>query len=94
MGCRQVLPKRSLIRVVRSPNGVIIDPSGKAKGRGAYVHDRRACWIRALEGNLARALKCEISGDERHMLEAFVQSLAEEEPDGQPHESQSSGDGF
>lgn len=83
MGCRQVLPKRSLIRVVRTPSGVLIDPSGKAKGRGAYVHDRRKCWRRALDGSLEHALKCELSNEERQMLTSFMQSLAEEEANGQ-----------
>ena len=32
------LPKKELIRVVRTPEGnVIIDESGKANGRGAYL---------------------------------------------------------
>lgn len=35
---REHLPKQELIRVVRTPEGnVIIDASGKANGRGAYV---------------------------------------------------------
>lgn len=33
-----MFPKKSLIRVVRTPeNEVLIDPSGKKSGRGAYV---------------------------------------------------------
>ena len=32
------LPKKELIRVVRTPEGnVIVDETGKAKGRGAYL---------------------------------------------------------
>ena len=32
------LPKKELLRIVRTPEGkVIIDLSGKANGRGAYV---------------------------------------------------------
>ena len=35
---REKLPKQELIRIVRTPEGtVIIDPSGKANGRGAYI---------------------------------------------------------
>ena len=35
---REKLPKKDLIRVVRTPDGtVIIDESGKANGRGAYL---------------------------------------------------------
>ena len=38
LGCREMKPKRELIRVVRSPEGEIsLDFKGKASGRGAYV---------------------------------------------------------
>lgn len=34
----EMLPKKSLVRIVRDQNGTIsIDPSGKKSGRGAYV---------------------------------------------------------
>ena len=31
------LPKKELIRVVRTENGVIVDTTGKVNGRGAYL---------------------------------------------------------
>ncbi|RHB51102.1 YlxR family protein [Exiguobacterium sp. AM39-5BH] len=35
---QEMLPKQALIRVVRTPEGeVVIDPSGKLNGRGAYL---------------------------------------------------------
>lgn len=35
---KEKLPKKELIRIVRTPEGnVIIDESGKANGRGAYL---------------------------------------------------------
>ena len=38
VGCREMKPKRELIRVVRSPDGAVsLDPVGKKPGRGAYV---------------------------------------------------------
>ena len=37
-GCREMKPKREMIRVVRSPEGsVSLDFKGKAPGRGAYI---------------------------------------------------------
>ena len=34
----EMLPKKSMIRVVRSKEGVVsVDPTGKMSGRGAYV---------------------------------------------------------
>ena len=38
LGCREMKPKRELIRAVKSPEGVIsLDFKGKAPGRGAYI---------------------------------------------------------
>ena len=38
LGCREMKPKRELIRVVRSPEGELsLDFKGKAPGRGAYL---------------------------------------------------------
>ncbi len=38
VACRQMRPKRELIRVVRTPGGEVrVDATGKVSGRGAYV---------------------------------------------------------
>lgn len=79
VGCREVLPKRHMLRIVRSPAGVRVDPTGKLAGRGAYLHDRRSCWERGLKGALAHALKTELSHDDRARLEEFMNSLPPEE---------------
>lgn len=81
VGCRDVLPKRSLIRIVRLPEGIQVDHTGKQAGRGAYLHDRRSCWERALKGSLANALRIELTTDERAYLQAFMETLSDEEPD-------------
>jgi uncharacterized protein len=80
VGCREVNSKRSLIRVVRRPEGIVIDPTGKLAGRGAYLHDRRPCWERGLKGALAHALKAELSRQDRETLLAFIEGLPEEAP--------------
>ena len=44
LGCREMKPKKELVRVVRSPEGEIsLDLKGKASGRGAYVCPCIAC---------------------------------------------------
>lgn len=44
IGCREMKPKKELIRVVRDPEGNIdLDLKGKAPGRGAYVCPLHAC---------------------------------------------------
>jgi predicted RNA-binding protein YlxR (DUF448 family) len=78
VGCRAVLPKRTLIRIVKRPEGVQIDPTGKLAGRGAYLHDRRSCWERGLKGALAHALKTEITVADKDRLAAFAATLPEE----------------
>ena len=81
MGCRETLPKRSLIRVVRRPEGVQVDPSGKLAGRGAYLHDRRSCWEKGLKGSLAHALKVTLAPEDVDRLRQFMQLLAEDKED-------------
>jgi uncharacterized protein len=85
VGCREVLPKRTMIRIVRTTDGVQIDQTGKLAGRGAYMHDRRECWERGLKGALAHALKATISVEERAKLEDFLNTL--------PQEAERAGDG-
>ncbi len=75
VACREVLPKRSMIRVVRSQHGVVIDSTGKMAGRGAYLHQQRSCWERGLKGALAGALKAELTAEEREQLTAFGLSI-------------------
>ena len=75
VGCREVLPKRRLIRIVRTTEGVLVDPTSKMAGRGAYLHDRRECWERGLKGALANALKATLTLDERAKLEEFMNAL-------------------
>ena len=62
IGCREMKPKRELIRVVRSPEGAIsIDLRGKANGRGAYICPDTQCLKKAIRAKaLARALEVEI----------------------------------
>lgn len=70
VACRRKLDKRRLTRIVRSLEaGVVVDPSGKLNGRGAYLCDNGACWDKALsERLLDRALLTEVSGDEMARL--------------------------
>ncbi len=79
VGCRTVQEKRTLTRIVRSPQGVQIDLNGKMAGRGAYLHNTRECWRLGLDGRLARALKTEIDGEELALLQQFMETLPIEE---------------
>jgi len=81
VGCREVLPKRTLIRIVTGPEGVIVDPTGKTHGRGAYLHDRRSCWMRGINGALDHALKTELTAQEKGKLLKYMEAnIPEAEP--------------
>lgn len=62
LGCREMKPKRELVRVVRSPEGeVSVDLTGKKNGRGAYVCRDAECLKKAIRSRaLARALEAQI----------------------------------
>jgi len=78
VGCRTVQPKRSMTRIVRTTDGVQIDPTGKLAGRGAYLHDTKTCWEKGLSQALARALKTEISLDDIQRLSWFTETLPDD----------------
>jgi uncharacterized protein len=80
VGCRETLAKRELIRIVRRPEGIEIDRTGKLSGRGAYLHNRRSCWERGLRGSLARALKTELTESDQARLHSFALELPEDLP--------------
>lgn len=62
VGCREMKPKKELVRVVKSPEGVVsMDLKGKAPGRGAYVCRDQACLKKAIKsGALARGFETQI----------------------------------
>ncbi|MEW6085082.1 MAG: YlxR family protein [Chloroflexota bacterium] len=75
VGCREVLPKRQMIRIVRTADGVKVDSTGKFAGRGAYLHDRRECWERGMKGALAHALKTDLTEEDRTRLVEYMKAL-------------------
>lgn len=78
------MAKKELVRIVRTPEGVFVDPAGRLAGRGAYLHNQRSCWERALgEGHggktaapiLASALKATLSEPDLERLKTHLESL-------------------
>lgn len=62
LGCREMKPKKELIRAVRSPEGEIsLDFKGKAPGRGAYICPDKECLKKAIKGRaLEKAFSAQI----------------------------------
>ncbi len=67
LGCRRVLPRRALVRLVRGDDGVVVaDARGSTAGRGAWVCPVEACLARALQrGRLSHAFRkpCDVGKD-------------------------------
>ena len=58
VACGQMLPKNQLFRLVKLPQGIQLDSSYKAQGRGAYICKNKACVDTALKKkSLNRSLK-------------------------------------
>lgn len=75
IGCMQSKPKKELIRVIASEEGLQIDIKGKLPGRGAYLCPNTDCAKLALKKNaFSRNLKTEVS---REDAEAVIQQIAE-----------------
>ncbi|AKX93809.1 RNase P modulator RnpM [Neomoorella thermoacetica] len=72
VGCRARNDKRNLLRVVRTPEQeVVIDPTGKRAGRGAYLCPRVECLRKAVKSRaLERALGVAVSPEVLERLEA------------------------
>ena len=47
-GCGEQKPKKELVRVVKTPDGeILLDLTGKASGRGAYICHNAECLKKA-----------------------------------------------
>ncbi|NMM51202.1 RNase P modulator RnpM [Paenibacillus aquistagni] len=65
VACQQMMPKKELIRVVKTPQDeVLIDLTGKKSGRGAYLCGKLSCFKLAHKSKaLDRALKHPVHSD-------------------------------
>ena len=77
VGCREMKPKKELIRAVRSPEGeVTLDTTGKKAGRGAYVCRNAECLKRALkQRQLDRALETHLDDAVNVQLTETMQQI-------------------
>jgi len=74
VGCQEMKSKKELLRVVRTPEGdIVLDPTGKKAGRGAYMCRSEACLTKAFkEKRLEKALKHPIGEDVYNALRAGI----------------------
>ncbi|MDD4295399.1 MAG: YlxR family protein [Ruminiclostridium sp.] len=71
IACREMKPKRELLRIVKSPEDeVSIDKTGRMNGRGAYICNDAACFVKAKKTKaLNREFKMEIRDEIYDTLE-------------------------
>jgi predicted RNA-binding protein YlxR (DUF448 family) len=80
ISCGRKVPKKELIRIVRTPAGLITaDPTGKGAGRGSYLCGSAECWHKGIrKGGLERGLRASLSPQEQQALLDYCHSQAQE----------------
>ena len=65
IGCNESKPKKELIRIVKTPEDeILLDSTGRANGRGAYICNNLECLQKAVKTKgLNRAFKMNIDTD-------------------------------
>ena len=77
VGCREMVPKKELLRVIRTPEEeVVLDSTGKMNGRGAYLCKSTECFAKARKTKgLERSLKVSIPEEVYDKLEKEMNHL-------------------
>jgi len=71
--CRQMRPKEELLRIVRMPDGIRIDETFKAQGRGAYICKSVQCIKEARRRRaFERSLSSGVGAELYDSLEAMI----------------------
>lgn len=83
LGCGEMFPKKELVRVVKTKTGeadgqetysIILDKTGKAAGRGAYVCKKVKCLEIAQKAKrFQRALECQIPEEVFEKMKAEIE---------------------
>jgi predicted RNA-binding protein YlxR (DUF448 family) len=70
IGCGTISNKKELLRIVRTPEQeVLLDPTGKKSGRGAYICPAVDCLEKAFKGDLlAKKLEATITPPDKERL--------------------------
>lgn len=80
LSCRERKEKKVLIRIVRTPQGILeVDPTGKKAGRGAYVCPSRECIEGLDRRSLSFAFRIEVNEKDISLLkEALLTRLGKD----------------
>lgn len=71
--CYEHAPKDELIRIVRTPEGVVkVDPTKRAGGRGVWVHAKSECIAKLKKKKLlGTVLKCDVPDEVYGALDEY-----------------------
>ncbi|HOI81000.1 MAG TPA: YlxR family protein [Synergistales bacterium] len=88
-GCGGEFPRTELLRIVRSPDGeIVVDPTGRAPGRGVYLCRKRSCLELARKRKqLSRSLRSQVPDEIFVSISALLDEIADRSvPEGNGHE--------
>lgn len=74
LGCKEIKPKKELIRIVKQSDGkIFIDKTGKANGRGAYICNNVDCLDKAIKSKrLDKNFETEINNEIYESLRGVI----------------------
>jgi len=77
IGCKEMKPKKELTRIVRTTEGnIVIDPTGKKSGRGAYICKNEQCIKTSInENRLSKALDFQVTKEMAQKLQEELLNL-------------------
>lgn len=76
VGCREMKEKKSLIRIVKTEMGILLDATGKINGRGAYLCRNPQCLLQAFRTKgLERSLKAAVPEEVKLRLEKEMSQI-------------------
>ncbi|MCE5203803.1 MAG: YlxR family protein [Coriobacteriales bacterium] len=80
LACGRQATKREFVRIVRTPDGdVVVDPTGRRNGRGAYVCPSTECFEKAVRKNkFDAALRVSLRDDDVERLRRDYEQALEE----------------
>lgn len=75
-GCGEMKEKRTMMRVIKCDEGIVLDTTGKKNGRGAYLCKRTECLLLAVKNKgLERSLKVQIPKEVYETLEKELSEI-------------------
>ncbi len=61
IACKEMKPKKEMLRIVKSGDNIFLDKTGKANGRGAYICNDENCIKKLKKQKLVnRVFSCEV----------------------------------